>query len=97
MPIWIFLVLARERLEWDAWDVSRGDQIWVVLRRESLRHLVNTRSSSTLLYNNKDILFLEIEKMRFREKKRKINNFYHGKTECTIIQNIIGVVFVLKV
>ena len=21
--------------------------------------------------------------MRFREKKRKINNFYHGKTECT--------------
>ena len=51
---------------------------------------------ATLLYNNKDILFLEIEKkMRFREKKRKYTIF--TKTECTTIQNIIGVVFVLKV
>ena len=95
--IWIFLVLARERLEWDAWDVSRGDQIWVVLRRESLRHLVNTRSSSTLLYNNKDILFLEIEKNAFSRKEEENKQFLPWQNRVHTIQNIIGVVFVLKV
>ena len=33
--------------------------------------------------------------MRFREKKRKINNFYQNRVHT--IQNVIGVVFVLKV
>ena len=34
---------------------------------------------ATLLYNNKDILFLEIEKNAFSRKEEKINNFYQNR------------------
>ena len=52
---------------------------------------------TTLLYNNKDILFLEIEKNAFSRKEEENKQFLPWQNRVHTIQNIIGVVFVLKV